>query len=417
MPAGEVHEVGLADRLQRGRVVALLGVAHQDRLDLGAEGGEMLDAHLGPDAEGVLAVGRGGGRQDHDARAGTAGGFEQPAVELCHRREELSGANERHRSGHGRSIDQAAEVRSGEAGCRLADPGDGRPDRTPDTLGRRTSGRSVTTSQRWTMLATILGTSMVFLDGTIVNLALPRIGRELPASLVSTLEGQTYVVGGYLAILAALLLLSGALADYYGRRRVFAIGLIGFGITSVLCGLAPTLELLDRRPPAAGRRRRAARAGVARDHHGDLRRRGHPVPCDRHLGGRGRRHRADRADPRRRAGGHRHLAGGVPDQRAARHPRPGRAAPRRGEPGGRRHGTVRLARCGGRDRGRGRPRVRRDPRPGAELAGPGRLGCPRDRRRRAGRVPDPDGPPAASRSCRSACSGGGDSRRSTSRRC
>ena len=102
----------------------------------------------------------------------------------------------------------------------------------------------MTTSQRWTMLATILGTSMVFLDGTIVNLALPHIGRELPASLVSTLEGQTYVVGGYLAILAALLLLSGALADYYGRRRVFAIGLIGFGITSVLCGLAPTLELL-----------------------------------------------------------------------------------------------------------------------------------------------------------------------------
>ena len=117
MPAGEVDEVGLADGLQRGRVVALLGVAHQDRLDLGAEGAEMLDAHLGPDAEGVLAVGRGGGRQDHDARAGTAGGFEQPAVELCHRREELSGANERHRSGHGRSIDQAAEVRSGEAGC------------------------------------------------------------------------------------------------------------------------------------------------------------------------------------------------------------------------------------------------------------------------------------------------------------
>ena len=52
----------------------------------------------------------------------------------------------------------------------------------------------MTTSQRWTMLATILGTSMVFLDGTIVNLALPHIGRELPASLVSTLEGQTYVV-------------------------------------------------------------------------------------------------------------------------------------------------------------------------------------------------------------------------------
>jgi EmrB/QacA subfamily drug resistance transporter len=94
------------------------------------------------------------------------------------------------------------------------------------------------------MIAAILGSSMVFLDGTVVNLALPRIGEELPATLVSTLEGQTYAVSGYLAILAALLVLAGALADYYGRRRVFAIGLAGFGAMSVLCGLAPTLELL-----------------------------------------------------------------------------------------------------------------------------------------------------------------------------
>ncbi len=94
------------------------------------------------------------------------------------------------------------------------------------------------------MLAAILGSSMVFLDGTVVNLALPKIGEELSATLVSTLEGQTYVVSGYLAVLAALLILAGALADYHGRRRVFAIGLAGFGATSVLCGLAPTLELL-----------------------------------------------------------------------------------------------------------------------------------------------------------------------------
>ncbi len=94
------------------------------------------------------------------------------------------------------------------------------------------------------MLAAILGSSMVFLDALVVNLALPRIGEELPATLVSVLEGQTYVVSAYLAILAALLILAGALADYYGRRRVFAIGLIGFGLASVLCGLAPTLELL-----------------------------------------------------------------------------------------------------------------------------------------------------------------------------
>jgi len=94
------------------------------------------------------------------------------------------------------------------------------------------------------MVAAILGSAMVFLDGTVMNLALPRIGAELPTSLVSTLEGQTYAVSGYLAVLAALLVLAGALADYYGRRRVFAIGLTGFGITSVMCGLAPTLELL-----------------------------------------------------------------------------------------------------------------------------------------------------------------------------
>ena len=102
----------------------------------------------------------------------------------------------------------------------------------------------MTTSQRWTMLAAILGSAMVFLDGTIVNLALPRIGQELPASIVSVLEGQTYVVSAYLAVLAALLVLAGALADYHGRRKVFAIGLVGFGVASVLCGIAPTLELL-----------------------------------------------------------------------------------------------------------------------------------------------------------------------------
>ena len=85
---------------------------------------------------------------------------------------------------------------------------------------------------------------MVFLDGTVMNLALPRIGEELPTSIFSTLEGQTYAVSGYLAVLAALLILAGALADFHGRRKVFSIGLAAFGTTSVLCGLAPTLELL-----------------------------------------------------------------------------------------------------------------------------------------------------------------------------
>ena len=90
----------------------------------------------------------------------------------------------------------------------------------------------------------MLGSAIVFLDGTFVYLALPRIGADLDSSLVGRLEGQTYVTSGYLATLAAFLVLGGALGDYYGRRRVFLIGLGLFGVTSVLCGLAQNLELL-----------------------------------------------------------------------------------------------------------------------------------------------------------------------------
>lgn len=92
--------------------------------------------------------------------------------------------------------------------------------------------------------ATIAGSAMVFLDGTIVNVALQKIGAELPATLVGVLEGQTYVVAGYMATLAALLILAGALGDHYGRRRTFLIGLAWFTTASVLCGLAPSLEIL-----------------------------------------------------------------------------------------------------------------------------------------------------------------------------
>jgi MFS family permease len=102
----------------------------------------------------------------------------------------------------------------------------------------------MTTRHRWTLIATVIGSGAVFLDGTIVNVALPKIGNELSASMVSILEGQTYIVSGYLAILAALLILAGALSDHFGRRRVYAIGVAGFAATSALCGLAPNMELL-----------------------------------------------------------------------------------------------------------------------------------------------------------------------------
>src|SRR5918999_585280 len=100
------------------------------------------------------------------------------------------------------------------------------------------------TQKRWTLTAVILGSGIVFLDTTVVNLALPRIGQELQSNLIGVLEGQSYVYNGYLLTLSALLILAGALNDYFGRRRMFAVGLLGFGLTSLLCGAAPTLELL-----------------------------------------------------------------------------------------------------------------------------------------------------------------------------
>src|SRR5205807_1127890 len=98
--------------------------------------------------------------------------------------------------------------------------------------------------KRWTLVAVVLGSSIVFLDSTVVNVALPQIGKELHSSLFKLLEAQSYVYYGYLLSLSALLILAGALSDYYGRRRLFVIGLVGFGLTSLLCGLAPNLDLL-----------------------------------------------------------------------------------------------------------------------------------------------------------------------------
>ncbi len=95
-----------------------------------------------------------------------------------------------------------------------------------------------------TLLAVILGSGIVFLDGTVVNVAVETIGKELPATFVGRVEGLTYVNNGYLAVLAALLILAGGISDFYGRRRMFRIGLAGFGAASVACGLAPNMELL-----------------------------------------------------------------------------------------------------------------------------------------------------------------------------
>ena len=95
-----------------------------------------------------------------------------------------------------------------------------------------------------TLAAAILGSGIVSLDSSVVTVALPRIGQELPTRIFGVLEAQSYVYNGYSLTLSALLILAGALNDFYGRRRVFAIGIAAFGLTSVLSGLAPTMELL-----------------------------------------------------------------------------------------------------------------------------------------------------------------------------
>lgn len=97
---------------------------------------------------------------------------------------------------------------------------------------------------RWVLVATVLGSGIVFLDSTIVTVALPQIGRDLPSPLFGALEGQSYVYYGYLLSLSALLVLAGALTDHHGRRSMYLVGLVGFALTSVLCGLAPNMELL-----------------------------------------------------------------------------------------------------------------------------------------------------------------------------
>jgi EmrB/QacA subfamily drug resistance transporter len=98
----------------------------------------------------------------------------------------------------------------------------------------------VRTTQRITLYAAILGSAIVFMDGTVVNVALPAIKADLDTGLAA----QQWIVEAYLLTLGALLLVGGSLGDRLGRRRVFMAGLAGFGSTSALCAIAPSAELL-----------------------------------------------------------------------------------------------------------------------------------------------------------------------------
>src|SRR6516164_8408885 len=107
------------------------------------------------------------------------------------------------------------------------------PSATIDRLDARTRKRLI-------LVACILGSTIVFVDSTVVNVALPAIQRDLGGGLAL----QQWVVDAYLLTLGSLLLVGGSLGDLYGGKRVFALGVVSFGVISVLCAAAPTGTVL-----------------------------------------------------------------------------------------------------------------------------------------------------------------------------
>src|SRR3954451_16857959 len=93
---------------------------------------------------------------------------------------------------------------------------------------------------RWILAATILASSMAFIDGTVVNVALP----ALQTNLNATAADVQWVVESYALFLSALLLVGGSLGDHYGRHRVFLLGVVIFAVASGLCGFAGTIRQL-----------------------------------------------------------------------------------------------------------------------------------------------------------------------------
>jgi EmrB/QacA subfamily drug resistance transporter len=93
---------------------------------------------------------------------------------------------------------------------------------------------------RWTLVASILGSSMAFVDGSVVNVALPSIQADLGGGLAT----QQWVVNAYLLTLGSLILVGGSLGDIFGESRIFALGVASFAAASLLCGVAPNAPAL-----------------------------------------------------------------------------------------------------------------------------------------------------------------------------
>src|SRR5436190_11573248 len=96
--------------------------------------------------------------------------------------------------------------------------------------------RYASATGRWVLLATILGSGLASIDGTVVNVALPAIGHEFHVPFAAL----QWTITAYTLTLASLILLGGALGDRYGRRLVFVVGVVWFAVASAMCGLAPS---------------------------------------------------------------------------------------------------------------------------------------------------------------------------------
>jgi hypothetical protein len=256
----------------------------------------------------------------------------------------------------GRVVASKLHDRTGHPPCdegAMADDRDG----SPKVRARR--------RKRLALAATVLGSSMAFIDGSVVNVALPAMRKALKADAAQV----QWIVNAYLLLLGALVLIGGSAGDRYGRRKVFVIGVALFA--AGLAGLrpGPGRRLADRRPRGAGDRR--GHAGARQPGHPglDLRRQG-ARRGDRGLGRvRGGDH-GDRAGAGRLAGRPRLVAGHLPDQ-----PAPGRRHRLAGPGGGARKPRPRgrapgLARRGPGRRGPGRSDL------GPDGGGPARLDQP-----------------------------------------
>ena len=95
-------------------------------------------------------------------------------------------------------------------------------------------------AEPWILAATVIGSAMAFIDGTVVNVALP----EIQARLGATAVDAQWIVESYALFLAALILVGGSMGDHYGHRRIFALGIVLFAVASVWCGISRSPEEL-----------------------------------------------------------------------------------------------------------------------------------------------------------------------------